>query len=77
MKIAILGATGPSGQQAVKLGLQAGHTVLALVRNPDGVKEKHDNLQVKLENVQGLAEVSVPMLFFTIGSHGKCVWQKP
>ena len=35
MKIAVLGATGPSGLQVVEEALERGHEVTALVRNPD------------------------------------------
>ncbi len=43
MRLAILGATGPTGQQLVKQALQAGHMVTALVRNPAKlpIKDKH------------------------------------
>jgi putative NADH-flavin reductase len=46
MRIAVLGATGPSGIQVVKEALQRGHEVRAIVRNPDKLVEKHDKLQV-------------------------------
>jgi len=47
MKIAVLGATGPSGIQVVKEALARGHEVTAVVRNPDKVTEKHDKLKVR------------------------------
>ena len=47
MKIAVLGATGPSGIQVVKVALAWGHEVTAVVRNPDKVTEKHDKLKVR------------------------------
>lgn len=34
MKLAVFGATGGVGTQLVKLGLEQGHTVTAIVRNP-------------------------------------------
>jgi putative NADH-flavin reductase len=46
MKLAILGATGPSGVQLVKEALERGHDVTAIVRNPDKLTEKHDKLKV-------------------------------
>lgn len=46
MKIAVLGATGQTGQYLVSQALQAGHTVTAVVRNPGKLVEKHDNLKV-------------------------------
>ena len=49
MRIAVFGATGPSGQQVVKHGLQAGHHIVALVRNPQKLEGlKTENLQVCL-----------------------------
>ncbi|ESO92950.1 hypothetical protein LOTGIDRAFT_145414 [Lottia gigantea] len=51
MKIAILGATGPTGQALLKRALDAGHNVVALVRNPDGISTKHDNLQVEKTDI--------------------------
>ena len=47
-KIAVIGATGPSGQQVVQLALDAGYAIIALVRNPCRMTQKHDNLQVNL-----------------------------
>ncbi|XP_052784299.1 flavin reductase (NADPH)-like [Mya arenaria] len=46
MKLAILGATGPSGIQVVKEALARGHEVTAVVRNPDKLTEKHENLKI-------------------------------
>lgn len=39
MKIAVLGATGGTGIQVVKQALAAKHEVIAIVRNPDNLKE--------------------------------------
>ncbi|XP_021372134.1 flavin reductase (NADPH)-like [Mizuhopecten yessoensis] len=50
MKIAVLGATGPSGLQLVQESLERGHEVTALVRNPD--KLSHiDDAKLKVEKV--------------------------
>ncbi len=46
MRLAILGATGPTGQQLVKQALKAGHTVTALVRNPAKLPIKDKRLTV-------------------------------
>lgn len=46
MKIAVLGATGQTGQYLVNQALQQGHTVTALVRNPGKLGVHHDNLKV-------------------------------
>ncbi|XP_045891212.1 flavin reductase (NADPH)-like isoform X3 [Micropterus dolomieu] len=46
MKIAVLGATGQTGQYLVNQALQQGHTVTAIVRNPGKLTVQHDNLKV-------------------------------
>ena len=46
MKILVIGATGPTGQQIVEQGLAQGHEVTALVRNPDKFKIQHNLLQI-------------------------------
>ncbi|KAK3097745.1 hypothetical protein FSP39_012728 [Pinctada imbricata] len=52
MKIAVLGATGPTGIQVVEEALERGHDVIALVRNPDGLSDiKNEKLQVQKANI--------------------------
>eukprot|EP00091_Calanus_sinicus_P002308 TRINITY_DN12331_c0_g1_i1.p1 TRINITY_DN12331_c0_g1~~TRINITY_DN12331_c0_g1_i1.p1 ORF type:complete len:214 (-),score=68.47 TRINITY_DN12331_c0_g1_i1:139-780(-) len=46
MKLAILGATGKTGIEAVKQALAENHTVTAIVRNPAKITVAHDNLKV-------------------------------
>lgn len=46
MKILVIGATGPTGQQIVEQGLAQGHEVTALVRNPDKFQIQHNLLQI-------------------------------
>lgn len=46
MKLAILGATGGTGQELTKQALALGHTVKVLVRSPNKVTFKHDQLEV-------------------------------
>ncbi|CAJ1069211.1 flavin reductase (NADPH)-like [Xyrichtys novacula] len=46
MKIAVLGATGQTGQYLVSQALQQGHTVTAIVRNPAKLTVHHDKLKV-------------------------------
>lgn len=48
MKISVLGATGPSGQQTVLEALERGYSVVALVRNPEKLTVKDDKLEVKV-----------------------------
>lgn len=51
MKIAIVGASGFVGQPTVKEALERGHQVTAIVRRPERLAIKHENLTV----VQGNA----------------------
>eukprot|EP00092_Neocalanus_flemingeri_P013005 GFUD01014015.1.p1 GENE.GFUD01014015.1~~GFUD01014015.1.p1 ORF type:complete len:214 (+),score=76.34 GFUD01014015.1:160-801(+) len=46
MKLAILGATGKTGIEAVKQALADNHTVTAVVRNPAKMTLSHENLKV-------------------------------
>ena len=46
MKLLILGATGPTGQQLVKQSLEKHHQVIALVRDPAKLNIHHDNLSI-------------------------------
>ncbi|XP_013879667.1 flavin reductase (NADPH) [Austrofundulus limnaeus] len=46
MKIALLGATGQTGQHLVRQALEQGHAVTAVVRNPEKLAVHHDNLKV-------------------------------
>ena len=51
MKITILGATGATGQELIKQGVEQKHQVTALVRNPAGIKMIAPNLEVISGNV--------------------------
>ncbi len=46
MKVAIFGATGPTGQQLVKQALQKGYNVTVLARNPSKIANENKNLTV-------------------------------
>ncbi|XP_063345924.1 uncharacterized protein LOC134638906 [Pelmatolapia mariae] len=46
MKIAVVGATGQTGQYLVNQALQQGHVVTALVRNAGKLTVTHENLKV-------------------------------
>ncbi|MBC5991249.1 NAD(P)-dependent oxidoreductase [Pontibacter cellulosilyticus] len=48
-KIALMGATGQTGGEFLKLALDKGYQIKALVRNPEKLKLRHQNL----EAVQG------------------------
>jgi putative NADH-flavin reductase len=45
-KVLIIGATGPAGKILVEQTLAEGHSVTALVRNPEKLTINHDRLQV-------------------------------
>ena len=45
MKIFLLGATGPTGQQIVSLALQQGHEITAFVRNPSKLSQNDTRLR--------------------------------
>ncbi len=51
MHIAVFGATGGTGQQVVQQALAAGHRVTALVRNPDRLAIRDDDLTVVVGDV--------------------------
>ncbi|KAM7391243.1 hypothetical protein PAMP_021943 [Pampus punctatissimus] len=51
MKIAVLGATGQTGQYLVNQALQQGHMVTAIVRNPGKLAVHHENLKVVEGNI--------------------------
>ena len=46
-KLAVLGATGQTGQCVVQQALEHGHVVVAIVRNPQKMKISHNNLKVQ------------------------------
>ena len=47
MRIAVLGATGQTGQYLVKQAIQKGYGVTAVVRNPGKLLVRHENLKVR------------------------------
>ncbi|KAK2845644.1 hypothetical protein Q7C36_010498 [Tachysurus vachellii] len=51
MKIAVLGATGQTGQNLVNQALQQGHRITAIVRNPSKLTINHENLKVVEANI--------------------------
>ena len=57
MKLAIIGGTGKTGKELLKQGLEAGHHITALVRNPKKVKIQHPNLKVIQGNVLNAADL--------------------
>lgn len=64
MKIAVLGATGPSGLQVVKEALKRGHDVTALVRNPEKLRTNvgdHEKLKVETVNLYSAESMAEAM----------------
>lgn len=57
MKIAVFGATGRTGIPLVKQALDAGHIVVALVRNPAKMPLQHSNLHLIQGDVSDAASV--------------------
>ena len=57
MKIAVFGATGATGQQAVQQALEQGHTVTALARIPERLAIHHSSLKIIRGNVLDPAAV--------------------
>ncbi|HKR04163.1 MAG TPA: NAD(P)H-binding protein, partial [Bacteroidia bacterium] len=51
MKLVILGASGPTGQQLVSQALQQGHEVTAIVRNASKLNVQHKQLKVITGNI--------------------------
>ena len=47
MKLVLLGATGGTGLEIVRQALEKGHSVTALVRSPDRLKQFSDRIIVK------------------------------
>lgn len=48
MKIAIFGSTGNTGLELVKQGLERGHEITAIVRNPEKLHSYKDNANLKI-----------------------------
>ena len=51
MKLLIIGGTGGTGRELIKQGLEQGHRLTALVRNPGKVKIAHQDLSIIKGNV--------------------------
>jgi len=57
MKIALFGATGPTGQQVVQQALEQGHTVTGLARNPAKLTIESARLKIVQGNILDTAAV--------------------
>jgi putative NADH-flavin reductase len=58
MQLTVFGATGKTGRHLVEQALARGHTVTALVRNPDKLARKHERLKLIQGDVRDAAKVS-------------------
>jgi putative NADH-flavin reductase len=61
MKIAVFGANGGIGSQVVKQGIETGHHVTAVVRNPATISLQHANLVVVKGDVLKPETLSAPL----------------
>jgi putative NADH-flavin reductase len=51
MRLAVFGATGPTGRRLVERAVAEGHDVTAFVRNPSRVRGRHERLSVVVGDV--------------------------
>ena len=51
MKILLIGGTGKTGRELIKQGIERGHIITALVRNPDKIRLDHPLLKIIKGNV--------------------------
>jgi putative NADH-flavin reductase len=56
LKLVILGATGKTGRQLIKQSVERGHTVTAIVRNPEALKG-YDNVNIVEGDVTNAANL--------------------
>jgi len=57
MKLIVLGATGGTGLEIVRLAIEHGHSVTAFVRSPERLKPFRDRITVKQGNLLDSAEL--------------------
>ncbi len=61
MRLIVFGASGGTGREIVKQGLERGHDVTAFVRNPAKLKLSHERLRVTRGDVLDAASVHAAM----------------
>ena len=82
MKIGLLGATGPTGLRVVQQALDAGHHVVALIRNPEKLAHiKHENLSKVKVNIFSSEELlreysnwNIEVVMSCLGARPKMPW---
>jgi putative NADH-flavin reductase len=57
MKLVVLGATGGTGLEIVKQGIASGHSITALVRSPDRLKQFGDRISIKQGDLLNTADL--------------------
>jgi putative NADH-flavin reductase len=57
MRLAVFGATGPTGRRLVERAVAEGHEVTAFVRDPARVRGRHERLSVMVGDVRDAARV--------------------
>ena len=57
MKVVVLGATGGTGLEIVRQAIERGHTVTALVRSPDRLKQFRDRITIKQGDLLNSADL--------------------
>ena len=57
MKLIVFGATGRVGEQIVKMGLENGHKITAVTRNPSKIVMKNENLVISTSDVMNYQSV--------------------
>ncbi|BFZ06153.1 hypothetical protein BsWGS_09192 [Bradybaena similaris] len=75
MKLLLLGATGPTGQQLVNEAISQNHEVIAVVRSPEKLTTQSDKLKVIEGNILDTAQLKEHMkgcdaVLSTLGGRG-------
>src|SRR5258706_14617829 len=58
MRLVVLGATGGSGLEMVRRGIDRGHSVTAFVRSPERLKQFRDKITIKQGDLLNSAELA-------------------
>jgi putative NADH-flavin reductase len=62
MKLVVLGATGGTGRQIVRRGLEQGHCITAFVRSPERLKIFQDRISIKQGDLLSSSELEKVIL---------------